>query len=64
MSKTKPKPPFLAGWHKIKRHQYELGFMRACLLFYGNKNWTAAEHKLANRITRKLFGRKRNAKSR
>lgn len=60
MKKTKRKLPFLDGWHKVKRHQYELGFERACLLIYGNKaKWTAAERRLANRVTRKLFGKKR-----
>lgn len=39
---------------------YSKGFTRACLLITGDKiKWTTRERKLFNKITRKLFGKKR-----
>lgn len=39
---------------------FDNGFERACLLIMGNGvKWTNAERRLANRVTRKLFGKKR-----
>jgi hypothetical protein len=42
------------------RQCFEAGFERACLLIFGNGvKWTPAERRIANRVTRKLFGGKR-----
>ncbi len=51
---------FLNGWENAYAKGYDRGFERACELIFGNGvKWTNAERRLGNRITRKLFGKKR-----
>lgn len=51
---------FLDGWDDGNAKGYLRGFERAMLLIMGNGiKWTNAERRLGNRITRKLFGKKR-----
>ena len=43
-----------------ERKAYEAGFRRALMLALGTgATWTAADKLLRNKLTRKLFGRKR-----
>lgn len=44
----------------IHPESFEAGFERACLLIIGNKvSWTSQERRLFNKVSRKLFGKKR-----
>lgn len=51
---------WLVGDDHGRRKGFIAGFERALLLMMGNGvKWTNAERRLGNRVTRKLFGKKR-----